>query len=255
MNLSRNVSEIIRKHVTLEVESIDRMYLNVYQPQLQRDLGVVGFFRHHRGQAFASSVLMAEMTRRFVSSIESFAKAQEIPVITFQKGQRKDDIAAGYRAKFSKDEGVVFIGKAQEKATVWRTEKRYHQESGQSYPWQVRSTAMVNHYYIYLQDRDFGPFFLKFCSYFPYNAKLCLNGHEYAKQQLKQKGIEFSPLANGFSPVLNSAACNASATDCRRRRSTNYCANGCACCPTLLRRKIVRPGGFTISRSCKPSSL
>jgi hypothetical protein len=31
MNLSRNVSEIIRKHLTLEVESIDRMYLNVYQ--------------------------------------------------------------------------------------------------------------------------------------------------------------------------------------------------------------------------------
>ena len=83
MNLSRNVSEIIREHVTLEVESIDRMYLNVYQPQLQRDLGVVGFFRYHRGQPFASSSLMATMTRTFVASIESFAKAQEIPVITF----------------------------------------------------------------------------------------------------------------------------------------------------------------------------
>ncbi len=198
MNLSRNVSEIIREHVTLEVESLDRMYLNVYQPQLQRYLGVVGFFRYHRGQTFASSVLMAEMTRTFVASIESFAKAQELPVITFQKGQRKDDIAAGYRAKFSKDEGVVFIGKAQEKAAVWRTEKRSHQPSGATYPWQVRSTAMVNHYYIYAQDRDFGPFFIKFCSYFPYNAKLCLNGHEYAKQQLKQKGIAFAPLDNGF---------------------------------------------------------
>jgi hypothetical protein len=198
MNLSRNVSEIIREHVTLTVESIDRMYLNVYQPQLQRDLGVVGFFRHHRGQAFVSSVLMAEMTRGFVASIESFAKAQEIPVVSFQKGQRKDDIAKSYRAKFSKAEGVVFIGKAQEKASVFRTEKRYHQQSGQSYPWIVRSTAMVNHYYIYAEDRDFGPFFIKFCSYFPYNAKLCLNGHEYAKQQLKQKGIEFSPLDNGF---------------------------------------------------------
>lgn len=198
MNLSRNVSEIIRKHVTLEVESIDRMYLNVYQPQLQRDLGVVGFFRHHRGHQFASSVLMAEMTRTFVASIESFAKAQAIPLITFQKGQRKDDIAAGYRAQFSKAEGVVFIGKAQEKAAVWRTEKRYHQPSGATYPWQIRSTAMVNHYYIYVQDRDFGPFFLKFCSYFPYNAKLCLNGHEYAKQQLKQKEIAFEPLDNGF---------------------------------------------------------
>src|SRR5260370_42521208 len=71
MNLSRNVSEIIREHVTLSVESIDRLYLNVYQPQLQRDLGVVGFFRHHRGQPFASSVLMAAMTRTFVASIES----------------------------------------------------------------------------------------------------------------------------------------------------------------------------------------
>jgi len=198
MNLSRNVSEIIREHVTLEVESIDRLYLNVYQPQLQRDLGVVAFFRYHRGQPFASSSLMADMTRTFVTQLESFAKTQQIPVITFPKGQRKDDIANGYRAKFSKEEGVVFIGKAQEKASVFRTEKRYHQASGQTYPWLVRSTAMVNHYYIYALDRNFGPFFLKFCSYFPYNAKLCLNGHEYAKQQLKQKGIEFEPLDNGF---------------------------------------------------------
>jgi hypothetical protein len=141
---------------------------------------------------------MGTMTRSFVTSIESFAKAKQIPVITFQKGQRKDDIAAAYRTKFRKDEGVVFIGKAQEKASVFRTEKRYHQASGQSYPWIVRATAMVNHYYFYIQDRDFGPFFIKFCSYFPYNAKLCLNGHEYAKQQLKQKGIEFAPLDNGF---------------------------------------------------------
>lgn len=100
MKLSHNVSEIIREHVTLEVESIDRMYLNVYQPQLQRELGVVGFFRYHRGQAFVSFVLMAEMTRTFVSRIEAFAKAHEIPVITFQKGQRKDDIANSYRAQF-----------------------------------------------------------------------------------------------------------------------------------------------------------
>ena len=38
------------------------MYLNVYQPQLQRDLGVVSFFRFHRGQPFAASSLMATMT-------------------------------------------------------------------------------------------------------------------------------------------------------------------------------------------------
>ena len=57
---------------------------------------------------------------------------------------------------------------------------------------------MVNHYYIYLVDRDFGPLFIKFCSYFPYPAKLCLNGHEWLKRQLTQRGVPFEPLDNGM---------------------------------------------------------
>jgi hypothetical protein len=66
-----------------------------------------------------------------------------------------------------------------------------------SYPWAVDSSAMVNHDYFYCVDEDFGPFFLKFCSYFPYNAKLCLNGNEYAKRQLAKRGIAFQALDNG----------------------------------------------------------
>jgi hypothetical protein len=42
---------------------------------------------------------------------------------------------------------------------------------------------MVNQFYVYCMDRDFGPFFLKFSSYFPCTAKLCINGHECAKQR------------------------------------------------------------------------
>ena len=56
---------------------------------------------------------------------------------------------------------------------------------------------MVNHFYVYSVDRDFGPFFLKFSTYFPYNAKLCLKGHEYAKCQLMHQGIKFDALDNG----------------------------------------------------------
>jgi hypothetical protein len=62
----------------------------------------------------------------------------------------------------------------------------------------VRSTVMVNHFYVYCVDRDFGPFFLKFSMYSPYHAKLCLNGHEYAKQQLAHKGIGFEASTIGF---------------------------------------------------------
>ena len=84
---------------------------------------------------------------------------------------------------------MLFIGQAQEKPAVFRTERRRQPATGQSYPWLVRSTALVNQYYVYGIDREFGPFFLKFCSYFPDNAKLCLNGHEYLKRQLTREGI------------------------------------------------------------------
>ena len=48
-------------------------------------------------------------------------------------------------------------------------------------------------------DADFGPFFLKFSTYFPYTAKLCINGNEWAKRQAAKAGIGFTPLDNGFA--------------------------------------------------------
>jgi len=197
MSVPRTVAEVLNEHVTLEVEGIDRMYLNVYVPQLQREQGVAGFFRFHRGHQFASSALLDPISKAFVKALEDFAKREKVPVVQFRKGERKDDIAAAHRKKFTKPEGVVFIGKAQEKTRVFRTERRRNEKTGATYPWIVPSTAMVNQFYIYCVDRDFGPFFLKFSSYFPYTAKLCINGHEYAKQQLAAKGIGFEALDNG----------------------------------------------------------
>ena len=198
MSLPRTVAEILREHVTLEVESIDRMYLNVYVPPLQRELGVVSFLRYHRGHTFASSVLLDPISKAFVRAIEVFVAEQGVPLVSFERGQRKDDVMAEHLARFTKPEGVVFVGGAQEKTPVFRTEKRRHPSTGQAYPWIVRSTAMVNHFYFYCVDRDFGPFFLKFCTYFPYNAKLCLNGHEYVKRQLTHRGIAYEALDNGI---------------------------------------------------------
>jgi hypothetical protein len=198
MSIPRTVAEVIREHVCLEVEGIDRMYLNVYVPALQREGGVASFFRFHRGYRFASSALMDPISKAFIAEMEQFAKQGNIPVVRFGKGQRKDDVAAEYRKKFQGEEGVLFIGKAQEKTPVFRTERRRNEKTGATYPWLVRSTAMVNHFYVYCIDRDFGPFFLKFCTYFPYTAKLCLNGHEYAKQQLDNRGIGYEALDNGI---------------------------------------------------------
>jgi hypothetical protein len=196
--ITQSVAEIVKHHVKLTVEGIDRMYLNVFVPGLQYEQGIIRFFRHHRGQPLPSAALMSPMTRSFVTALEDFVARQEVALVQFEKGQRKDTVMAEHLRRFSGEEGVVFIGKAQENTPVFRTERRRSPKTGQPYPWIVRRSAMVNNYYIYAVDRDFGPFFLKFCSYFPFNAKLCLNGHEYAKRQLAQEGIAFEALDNGI---------------------------------------------------------
>jgi len=142
-------------------------------------------------------MLVAPLSERFVTAIERFVETHGLDLITFKKGQRKDDVAQQYRASLTAEEGVLFVGKAQEKASVFRTEKR-RRPDGSTYPWIYRSTTPVNHYYFYIVDRDFGPLFIKFCSYFPYAVKVCLNGHEWLKRQLTQRGIVYEPLDNGI---------------------------------------------------------
>jgi hypothetical protein len=198
MTVARNVAEILAEHTTLEVECIDRMYLNLYVPILQREAGIAHFWQAHRGHRFASATQMGPMSSTFVSSIEEFAEQECVPLIKFKAGQRKDDIAKKYLEVFSAEEGVFLIGKAQEKTRVVRTEKRRNPKTGQTYPWLVMTTAMVNQYYFYCVDRDFGPFFIKLGSYFPYNGKLLINGHEYVKRQLEQRRIRHEALDNGI---------------------------------------------------------
>ena len=70
MSLPRSVAEVLTEHVALEVEGIDRMYLNVYIPGLQREQGVASFFRFHRGHQFASSALMDPISKTFVAALE-----------------------------------------------------------------------------------------------------------------------------------------------------------------------------------------
>lgn len=193
-----SLAELLCEHVTLEVESIDRMYLNVYIPNLQRESGASWFLKQQRQYPVASSAAMAPISRAFVEGIERYAKEHQIPMLTFAKGQRKDDVVAPYLRQMAGREGIVLIGKAQEKTTTFRTTKGHGPHSADRYPRLFRTTAMVNQYYFYGVDVDFGPFFFKFSSYFPYTAKFCLNGHEYLKQQLAQAGIAYEALDNGI---------------------------------------------------------
>src|SRR5258708_33270870 len=120
MKLSRecampNVAEVIRDHVTLAVECVDRLYLNAYVPGLQRGPGVVAFLRQ-RGQVIASPTLFGEITNAFKTALQRFCSARGVPWIEVTKGQDKDKLVETYRPQFAADEGAVLVGVAQVRA-------------------------------------------------------------------------------------------------------------------------------------------
>jgi hypothetical protein len=98
--------------VTFELEAIDRMYLNAYVPSLQTGGGVVYFLKTQLGVRVPSTAMVAPMTERFVKAIEHFVEREGIGLVTFEKGQRKDDVARQDLAAFEGEEGVLFIGRA-----------------------------------------------------------------------------------------------------------------------------------------------
>jgi len=169
MTVARSAADVLSEHVAFEVECIDRMNLNVYVPQLQYPARLVGYVHRQLDLPIASTAPLGKISDAFTTDIRRFAREHGVPWVDFVKGQRKDDVMHEQLATFTAEEGVVFIGRAQEKNAVFRTEKRHNAE-GRAYPWIVKSTGVINQFYCYCVDTDFGPFFLKFSSYFPYNA-------------------------------------------------------------------------------------
>jgi hypothetical protein len=207
MTLPRSAADVLADHVLFEIEAIDRMYLNMYQPRLQHGAGIAAFFVGHRGHRFASSALMAPMTTAFTANIGHFVAARGLDLVRFAPGQRKDQVTAGYLQRAELDDRglvpaqVLYAGVAQEKQKVFRTSKRRNPVTGATYPWLVPGSGVVNQYYFYCVDEDFGPVCIKFSGYFPYTGRLIINGNEYAKRQAAKAGIGFIPLDNAFAAV------------------------------------------------------
>jgi hypothetical protein len=195
--MTPNIADIIRDHVALEVRCIDRLYLHAYMPKLQTSGGLCYFLRDHLGHPIPSPALFRPMHDRFVAAVTAFVARHAIPVVKFESGQDKDAIANAHRARFTKREGVVLLGVAQEKQRSFKGQKRRGPQGGVTFDFS-RQWVAVNQYYFYIHDRDWGPGFMKIGTYVPYPVKVCLNGHEWVKQQLRRQRLRFERLDNGF---------------------------------------------------------
>jgi len=204
MNVSSSIAELQREHVSFELECIGRMYLNAYVPRLTTEGGIAWYFRGHPGSSLRLDEGSGSHDRALRRADRTFPNGTGPRPRSFPERPAQGRCLQGPAQEIPRGRGVVFIGVAQEKARVPRTIRRRFE--GGTIPWIDYTTAMVNFYYFYSVDEDFGPFFIKFCSYFPYTAKLCLNGHEYLKCQLRKKGIVFEALDNGLLSCADLAA-------------------------------------------------
>ena len=205
------VPELLDGHVVLDIECLDRVYLNGYVPSLQAGGQVVAFLHGHLGMKIASPAVFEQIGTRFRRAVARFAENNDIPLVKFGKGTRKIDVMRPLldRAARAGRSQVVAIGWAQEFQHVWEARKR---DTDPSRPPQFSfaiAERRVTCYYFYLWDEDFGGAFIKVCAYFPYPVKVWVNGHEWAKRQLARAGIGFTELSNGFASCADPAALQA----------------------------------------------
>ncbi len=197
------LKDVLTGKISLDIECVDRVYLNGYVKYLQMPGGLITFIREQLGFPIPSPIVLPPVTDRFRQAVETFAQAQGLSIVDFARGEEKDETARAHLARFSGTSGVVLIGKAQEIAQAYSAQRKDH---GTKVWFEYRRREVrVTYYYVYILDEDFGLFFIKICTYFPFDVKVCFNGHEWAKQQLRRAQIDFTALSNGFLTCANAS--------------------------------------------------
>jgi hypothetical protein len=169
-----NINDVLDGHVSLEVECVDRLYLNAYCPLLQVGGQVVRFLTGHLGHPIPSPALFQKISNRFRRDVDHFAAAVGVPVLHLKKPDRSrwDDRKLDHvrphldRAVREQRFGVVAIVVAQEFQWVTGARNRSRIPGVASYDF-VKEERRVNAYYFYVHDRQFGAGFIKICGYFP----------------------------------------------------------------------------------------
>ena len=240
------VNDVLDGHVALDIECLDRIYLNAYVPILQTSSQVVAFLSGHLGFPFPSPALFRQMGERFRKAVVSFSDANDIPWVKFGKDEAKLEVMQPHLARQASTgrSGVAAIGVAQEFQRVWTA---YEGKTSTGTPrWSFfKADRRVTCYYFYLWDADFGPAFIKVCAWFPYPAKIWLNGHEWVKRRPPRPGSGSPRCPTGSPPARTPPRCRRSVTGSEPgtiKCSPSGGCTGCRCRWPRTRRRVLVGG-------------
>ena len=178
------VNDLLDGHVRLDVQCLDRIYLNGYVPNLQVGGQVVAFMTRHLGYRSRRRRSWRRSAPGSVRTSREFAEDHRIPVVSFKKGDRKIDVMRRHL-----DAQAAPAGPGSPRSGWPRNSRtcspRTEHRGNNGIPWFsfTKADRRVTCFYFYLWDTDFGPAFIKICAYFPYPIKVWVNGHEWAKRQ------------------------------------------------------------------------
>src|SRR6266542_316467 len=214
------VNDLLDGHVGLDVECLDRVYLNGYVPNLQVAGQVVSFMTQHLGLPIPSPAIMEKIGTSFRRAVSSFAEANHIPVVRFGKADRKIEVMRKHVAAQAKTgrSGVVAIGVAQEFQNVFAAAQR---ETVSGAPWFsfYKADRRVTCFYFYLWDEDFGPAFIKVCAYFPIRSRSGSTVTSGPNARPPTPGSGSARCPTGSPPVRTAPRCRRSVTDSGRAPS------------------------------------
>ena len=203
-----NINDVLEGHVGLDID--------VHRPALPQRLRPEPPGGRPGGALLRATISATRSPRRpciekignrFRREVKAFAEEHDIPILHLKKpdrtrwDDRKLDHVRPYLEAAEREGrfGVVAIVAAQEFQWVFSATKKTGGSRRRRGSTGTRPSAGSGCYYFYILDREFGPGFIKICTYFPYPAKVWLNGHEWAKRQARRGRLAFSELANGFA--------------------------------------------------------
>src|SRR5512142_2165499 len=184
--------------IGFDYSCFDRILLNAVIQVLQNPAAVAGFLKEKRQAPQLSPAYLRTISTDYHHFVERLAEQRQIEIVPPPKDVRREAWVEPFYQNLQGQNGIAVILKSRENARVAVSFPRQgnHIELCNRFVWQ---------YYFYLQDQDFGRMFLRICPHFPFNARICLNGHEWLACRLREQGIAFQQCGNAFRSCADPA--------------------------------------------------
>ena len=219
------VGDLLDAHVQLDLECLDRIYLNAYVPNLQVPGQVSMFMTGHLGCPIPSPAILSKMGDRFRAAVTVFAEGNDIPIIRFKSDDRQIDLVRPLWQKAT-GPGVIAVGVAQEFQKVFTAYQRPTRDPKVKVFAFDKADRRVTAYYFYVLDAEFGPGFIKICSWFPYPAKVCSTGTSGPNARPTRPVWAMSSWPTDSRRLTTVAGCNGSVTGSDRPTSWRFSSAG-----------------------------